>query len=276
MIANNFIYCRPESEDEAVKIFNRFDAEGKTPVYYGGGSEIITMCTAESISPPAVIDIKNLPSLRRMGENEGVITFGACKTLEEIRMSRLFPLLGETGGRIADHTNQCRITLGGNLCSAIIYRETALPLLIADARLELFGPDGRRYVSVHDVFDGRMRLFSGEFIVSVQADKYITEMPYAHIKRTFSEKIGYPAVTAAAIQADGNIRIAFSGICDYPFRCTKIEHVINNKQISPKTRAEAVTALLPQPPQSDCEGSGAYRLELFKLTVEEIIDVFER
>ena len=275
MIGFNFIYCRPDTEGEAVDLYTQFINEGKTPLYYGGGSEIITMCTAGSIEPDAVIDLKAIPGLGIMQETEGVITFGACKTLEDIRTGGLFPLLGQTGGRIADHTNQCRITLGGNLCGTIIYRETVLPLLLADAKLELFGPEGGRTVSIHEVFNERIQLLPGEFIASAQVDAEKARMPHAHIKRTFSEKTAYPAITAAALHVDGEIRIAFSGVCDHPFRNRKIEGAINDRTRSPKTRAEAAASLLPKAPTTDCEGSGAYRLELLKIVVEDIIGIFE-
>jgi len=271
MIALNFAYCRPESVEEAVSLYGRF----VRPLYYGGGSEIISMCTAGSIAPSAVIDLKRLDALRVMQEGGGTVTLGAARTLEEIRTGGLFPLLGKTAGRIADHTNQCRITLGGNLCGTIMYREAALPLLLADATLELFGPTGRRTASIHAVFDGRMRLLPGEFVVSARIEKRVTEMPYAHIKRTFNEKIGYPAVTAVALKMEGCIRIAFSGICSHPFRSPQIEQAVNDRSIEPKARAEAAASLLPEPPHSDCEGSGAYRRHLLQMVAQEIIELFE-
>ncbi len=275
MIGHNFIYCRPEKEQEAVDLYMRFRHEGKIAMYYAGGSEIITMCTAGSIKPDAVIDIKNIPALNIMKEIDGRLFFGAACTLDSIRTSRLFPLLGECGGRVADHTNQCRITIGGNICGTIIYREATLPLLLADAELELFGSNGRRTVTIHDVFNGRIRLFPGEFIVSVCVDSAIAKLPYAHIKRTFTDKIAYPAVTIAAILMDNTIRIALSGICSFPFRGLQMEKVLNERRVPLSKRIEHALSLLPETPQTDAEGSGAYRAHLMQLMLTEIITSFE-
>ncbi len=255
MIGTNFAYCRPQTLKEAAALYSQF----KNPIYYAGGSEIITLCTAGSISPQAVIDLKAIPQLNIMEEAGGYMIFGACKTLEDIRLSKLYPLLGQTAGRIADHTNQCRITLGGNLCGTIRYREMVLPLLLGDARVELFGPLGKRWVSVHDVFRGRMQLLPGEMVVSVQVKKEMTQAPYAHIKKTFNEKIGYPAVTAEAIKTQGKISMAFSGICSNPF-----------------WTLDGDKPTLPEDPLDDCEGSGPYRLHLFNILVEEIAHLLSK
>lgn len=271
MIGKNFIYCRPESEQEAAYLYAKFDDEGKKVLYYGGGSEIITMCTAKSIAPDAVIDIKRIPSMKAIKDEDGCITFGAACTLEDIRMSGIFPLLGEAVGRIADHTNQCRITLGGNIAGTIIYKESVMPLLLTDANVTLYGPSGKRDACIHDVYNKRIQLLNGEFIIEVSVKKKYAHMPYTHIKKTFQDKIGYPAVTIMAISADGVMRFAYSGICSYPFRSIEMERALNNKEFPIKERITKAIALLPEPPRTDCEGSADYRLEIMQIALEQIV-----
>lgn len=275
MIGKNFIYCKPESEQEAVDLYTKFSGEGKNVLYYGGGSEIITMCTSSSIAPDAVIDIKRIPSLHVLNEEDGLITIGASCTLEDIRVSSIFALLGETVGRIADHTNQCRITLGGNISGSIIYKESVLPLLLTDANITLFGPTGKRSECIHEVFKKRIQLLNGEFINAVRLESKYAHMPYTHIKRAFSEKIGYPAVTIAAILVDGIIRAAYSGICSYPFRSIEMEQALNNKAFSIEERVKEAVSLLPEPPQTDCEGSAEYRKEIMQIALRQVVSYFE-
>ncbi|HML48139.1 MAG TPA: FAD binding domain-containing protein, partial [Clostridia bacterium] len=140
MIAKDFIYCLPDTEQEAVEAFQTYRRQGKQVLYFGGGSEIITMAAAGSIAPDVVVDLKAIPAMRTLETWAGQIVLGGAATLEAIRNSKLFPFLGTVGGRVADHTNQCRITLGGNLCGTVIYRETALPLLLSDAQIAFWGP----------------------------------------------------------------------------------------------------------------------------------------
>ncbi|MCL2810458.1 MAG: FAD binding domain-containing protein, partial [Clostridia bacterium] len=166
MIARDFAYAQPDTAEQAVALHQEY----AQAFYYGGGSEIITMCRAGVVAPDAVIDLKQIPEMNVLGVQNGFLVIGGCVPLRAIKDSGLFPLLGLVCGRIADHTNQCRITLGGNLCGTIAYRETVLALLLTDAEVVLFGPKGGRIMSIHAILDapvGRLRLEPGEFVLQV-------------------------------------------------------------------------------------------------------------
>ena len=115
MIPCDFDYYLPDTWQEAVDIFHSLKAEGKNPLYYGGGTKIISMARVSSIRPDAVIDIKKIPECQSFGTDGSKLFFGAALTLTTIRESGLYPLLSHAAGRIADHTVQCKLTLGGNL-----------------------------------------------------------------------------------------------------------------------------------------------------------------
>lgn len=275
MIAHDFIYCRPDTLQEAADAFSQLQSQGKTALYYGGGSEIITMCRAGSIRPDAVIDIKRIPECTELSMEEQGLRIGSACTLSQIGASKLFPLLGLACGRIADHTNQCRITLGGNLCGTILYRETSLPLLLADAEITLFGPAGERNLPFRSVFDGRMRLWPGELIVRLRLPVWVLSARHFHIKKTANEKIDYPLVSVAALCKDNRLRLGFSGICSYPFRSESIEELINDQTKSIEDRVGLAADLLPEPPYRDREGSGEYRLFVWKNTLRELMEEWE-
>lgn len=275
MIPFDFIYCRPGTLQEAYAAFMQMQTEGKNPVYYGGGSEIITMSRAGSIKPGAVIDIKRIPECMGLSAGKGGLHIGAACTLNQIKESKLFPLLALACGRIADHTNQCRITLGGNLCGTIIYRETSLPLLLSDAAVTLFGGGGLHTVPFQSVFRGRMQLSPGELIVQLHVPQWALGAPHFHVKRTANEKIDYPLVSMSALLKDGFLRIAFSGICSDPFRSTQMEAVLNNHSLSCANRADQAAALLPEPAYSDVEGSVEYRMFVFKNMVQALLEEVE-
>lgn len=275
MIPFDFIYCRPSTCTEAYEAFVQLKTEGKSPVYYGGGSEIITMSRAGSIKPGAIIDIKRVPECMHLSADDGGLHIGAVCTLNQIKESKLFPLLTLACGRIADHTNQCRITLGGNLCGTIIYRETSLPLLLSDSTITVFGGEGLRTIPFYSIFQGRMQLGPGEFIVQLHVPGWALAAPHFHVKRTTNEKIDYPLVSMAALLKDGYLRAAFSGVCSYPFRNTQIETVLNNHSLSCADRADKAAALLPQPAYSDVEGSGEYRAFIFTNMVQALLEEVE-
>lgn len=275
MISFDFIYCRPNSLKEVEQAMNRFQKEKKQFAFYSGGSEVITMCRAGSIHPDALIDIKKIPECNVLSKENGFLTIGAACTLNDIRESKQFPLLGLACGRIADHTNQCRITLGGNLCGTIIYRETSLPLLLADAEVTTSGANGIRRVPFSSIFNGRVQLKDGEWIVQLHIPEWALTTRYAHIKKTTQEKIDYPLVNVTAIWKEDELRIAFSGICSRPFRSGAIETVLNNRELSPEVRAQKAVKRLPEPAYQGVEGSGDYRKFVFQNTVCELLEAWQ-
>lgn len=272
MIAKEFVYCLPDTEREAVEAFETYQQQGKQVLYYGGGSEIITMATAGTIAPDVVIDLKAIPAMQTLETWAGQIVLGGAVTLEAIRTAKLFPFLGTAGGRVADHTNQCRITLGGNLCGTVIYRETVLPLLLSEAQVALWGPGGRRELPLSEAFQGRMRLEAGEFVHQVRVDAAFARMPYAHIKQTVNEKIGYPAITVSALFDADRIRVAFSGICQDPFRSQAMEDALNDPNVAPPERVRRALEALPFAPLTDPEGSGEYRMCLLQKLLTELLE----
>lgn len=272
VIPFDFAYLRPDALSEAVQAYTEFSSAGKSPLYYAGGSEIITMSRAGAIRPDAVIDIKRIPDLNALTVDESGLTLGAALTLNRIKETGLFPLMALAAGRIADHTNQCRITLGGNLCGTIRYRESSLPLMLSDAQAALFGPDGWRTLPFGSVFQGRMRLKPGEIVVSVSVPAWALAARHAHIKKTAHEKIDYPLVNITALWKGGVMRVAFSGLAEAPLRSPEAEAILNDRGASTRSRAVSAARLVSESVRGDAEGSREYRLFALRNALIELLE----
>lgn len=259
MIPLDFDYYRPNTVAEAIDLYEELAAVGKRPMYYGGGTEIITMARVHNLDTGAVIDIKGIPECLDLGFADGTLVIGAGVSLTRISESKLWPLLAKAGGRIADHTTQGKITLGGNICGSIIYHEAVLPLLLTDSEVVVAGSDGQRGVSIHDIFRERCRLGEGELLVQIRIGKDQLDLPYTHVKRTKCEKIDYPLVSVAAIKRDDEIRVAFSGVCTFPFRSSEVERRLNERSQSTQRRVQDALKSFPAPLLNDVFGSAGYR-----------------
>ncbi len=273
MLAYDFDYYLPDTLQGAVQIYDDVSEQGKHPFYYGGGTEIISMSRVSNLKPDAVIDIKSIPECRGIGTDGTKLSFGAAATLSDIRRTELFPLLSLTAGRIADHTIQCRLTLGGNLSGMIVYRETLMPLLLADAQIEIAFSGGTKMAPAALALAGGKRPESGELIVRAVVDEAAAVLPCYHIKKSKSEKIGYPLVTVCALSAGDALRLAASGLCAYPFRFADIK--VKDGFVAADIAAQLVSEI-PAPVLDDLEGSAAYRLFIFQKTAEKIIAEFQR
>lgn len=275
MIPFDFDYYRPDTIEEAVNIYQQLDREKKNPLYYGGGSEIISMARLGSLSTGAVIDLKGIPECHVLEFQSGELLLGSMLTLSDITESKVFPLMSKSAGRIADHTMQCKITLGGNIASTIIYRETVLPLLLTDCRVTVATIDGLRDYQVSQIFNERLRLNKGEFILKISVNRDWLSVPYIHVKKTKNEKIDYPLLSVACVKKDGVMLAAFSGLYHYPFRNTHIESILNDSQISFMTRAEKIAEEVSCLILNDLTASAEYRKFVLKNTIMNILNTLK-
>jgi CO/xanthine dehydrogenase FAD-binding subunit len=270
MIPANFDYYRPDTIEEAITVYRQIRDTGLKPFYYGGGTEIITMARMGSIAPDAVIDIKGIPECREHGLSDGRLVFGAGVTLAEIAEADLFPLLSLSVSRIADHTVQGKITLGGNICGTIVYRESMLPLLLADAELTVARPDGLIRLPFVEALNNGKRLPEGELLVKITLAADFAKEKHWHIKKVKSEKIGYPLLTVAALSRGGVVRMAFTGVCGFPVRTVRMEAAFSPGKS--EEIARAYIGSLPSPIAEDLEGSAAYREWVLQRTIAGILD----
>lgn len=270
MISFDFDYYRPNSISKAVEAFHELTKQGKKVIYYAGGTEIISQARLNQKSFDAVIDIKKIPECNVLEINSDHLLLGTALTLTKISNSNLFPLLNDISRRSADHTARDKITLGGNICGNTPYKETILPFLLSDSQVIIAGNEGMKLLPITEIFKQEWQLNPGEFIVQIVVDKNYTMLPYASLKKTKLEKVDYPLVTVAAIVKDQEIRVAFSGLCCYPFRLSIIEKDLNNTSVPLEVKIKNLRSHLPAPILDDLIASSEYRAFVTQNAMAEI------
>ncbi|GIP40844.1 xanthine dehydrogenase [Paenibacillus sp. J31TS4] len=276
MIPFDFDYYKPSSVPLAAEWFHLLQQQGKHPIYYAGGTEIVTWARTNDIHPGAVIDLKSVPECNVMEMQGDKLVIGSCVTLSALTAANPFPLLSETARGIADQTARNQITLGGNICGNIIYREAVLPLLLANSRIRIAGIEGIREASIHQVFSQKIRLEAGEFLVQIVTDRSDLSLPFVHIKKRQIGSVGYPLVTVAALKKDERIHTAYSGVCSFPFQSAAIDQVLNDTSLPLSARIDQAVGQLPAPLLSNVEGSAAFREFVLKQTMAEAVHTLER
>ncbi len=270
MIPFPFEYIEPDTLEEAASVYAGLSQKGLRPLYYAGGTEIITMARVNSLAFDALIDIKHIPQCRGYGYSGEKIVFGAAATLNDVALSGLFPLLEKACARVADHTAQCKITLGGNVAGTIFYHEAALPLLLADATVLLASPAGTREAPLRSLYHQKLILQPGEIIVCFSMDPAVASLPYVHAKHTQGEKIGYPLFTLAALRTPGIVRAAIAGYYPFPVMVTlPLAHL----PIEPAAAASLLMGQMAGEPISDTLGSGQYRRQMLEKALQAMLEV---
>jgi CO/xanthine dehydrogenase FAD-binding subunit len=272
MIAPDPVFFRPETPDEVLAAYHQAQEENLEPLYYAGGTEILSLSRRGRIRPGALIDLKGLAECRALGLDGEDLVFGSAVTLNEAAESGLYPLLAETASAVADHTVRNRLTLGGNITGRLPYREAVLPLLVAEARADICGPGGMRRLPLSEVFDRRLRLEPGEFLVSVRVPRAATKLPFRHFRRERSGRTDYPLLTACLLSAEGRLRLAVSGVATYPLRPAPAEQALNAKGLPPVERARRAVQTLAGEIREDFRASAKYRKFLLELGLVEAVE----
>ncbi|WP_342429356.1 FAD binding domain-containing protein [Neobacillus sp. FSL H8-0543] len=275
MISYDFEYYLPSSIKEAVHLFEELNGKGKEPIYFSGGTEIITLGRLNTVKTGAVIDIKQIPECRIFDLQQEYLVTGAANTLTNIEEVNLFPLLSKTVSEIADRTARNKITAGGNICGQIFYREAVLPFLLTDSLMVIAGSKGIKTVSIKEVFNQRLLLERDELLVQVKTNQSYLNLPFASIKKRRQWNTGYPLITVAALKVNGLIRIAISGLTAYPFRSPQMEERLNERGPSLNQRIDQAVHELKVPPLDDSEGSFRYRMFVLKNTLHDVLSQLE-
>lgn len=275
VIATDFAYYRPETADEAIRVYREVTARGGRCLWYGGGTEILSMARLDQVQADAVVDIKAIPECRILQRRRDRLCIGAGVTLAELGEADLWPLMSRAAGRVADHTVRCKITLGGHLAGRIQYREAALPLMLVDAEALIAGERGWRHVPLPQVFPherAELALPDGEFLAQVTVACDDLYLPYSCVKRTRIDWVDYPLMTLAAVRKSGRVRVAVSGVCDFPFRSAEMEEALNDPAMpSLAARAEAAAGKVPGPVVNDLHGSPEYRSFVLRNALESAL-----
>lgn len=276
MIPFNFAYLKAETIDEAIGAYQSCLDDGLAPFYYGGGTEIVTFARDNKLKPGAVIDIKGIPECVELHGERDRLIFGAGLPLNKLRADDTFPLLGRVAAGIADHTVRNRLTLGGNIAGQLPYRETVLPLLVCGAEALVAGPHGKRTLPINELFEKRVRLEKGELLVQVKVPRTSAEAPWHHVRRERGTRTDYPIVSVSLARVDGQLRMAASGVCSFPFRSNAVDETLSETSRSAEKRAHLVLEQLPSEVRSDQRASAEYRSHLFVKAIIESITELEQ
>jgi CO/xanthine dehydrogenase FAD-binding subunit len=258
MIPFDLSYYRPETIDEAVSAFQEAKDAGLKPRFFAGGTELVTMARDNKVDARAFVDLKLIPECKGIAVEGDVYRVGACATLNDAVEDGGWQLLVRAGRGVADHTVRNTLTLGGNAAGMLPYREALLPFLVANGSVRIAGPEGNRDVAVREIFDKRLKLGTGEFLVSLSVPRSTTEAAEFYVRHTKDSRVDYPLVTLCMLATEGQTRAAFAGAAAYPVADDQVDAALNDSG-SAEERASAAAAVVDKAIRSDMRASAEYR-----------------
>ncbi len=162
-------YAAPDSLDAAVGVLA---GAGSGARILAGGTDVLVLLHGDLIEPDLIVDVKNIPELTEISEDQGVFRIGAAasgmKLMDHEGFAAAWPGVIEGVALIGSIQVKGRASVGGNLCNASPAADSVPPLIAAGAVANIAGPGGARDLAVEDVITGpgQTALEDGEIVVS--------------------------------------------------------------------------------------------------------------
>lgn len=273
-----FQYHSPESLDEALSLLA--ELENATPVI-GGTDLMIAMRNGVSI-PDHIVDLNKISELNYVKAVDGIIMIGATATHAEVANSPIaakIPSLVDSVSRIGSPQIRNRGTITGNICNASPAADSAPPLLVHMAEVEIQSLDGKRTIPIVD-------LFAGPKINSLQPGELLTEIripvPPAGSSSSFKRIGRRKAFTlsvvssAAYIQMEGetctDAKVAFGSVAITPIRVPEAESLLSGSKLDEETVKVASDAVYEAvKPITDVRGTAEYRKDMCPVLMRRAI-----
>jgi carbon-monoxide dehydrogenase medium subunit len=148
----SFEYVEAQSLEEAVQTL----ASGDEVRVLAGGCGILLLMKQKLYFPRALVNIKKIPGLKHIEENNGTVRIGTLATHNEVKGAPLveekLPLLSEALACVATNRIRNMATLGGTLAHADPTSDAAPALLALDAKVVIMSPNGEREIELADFF----------------------------------------------------------------------------------------------------------------------------
>jgi len=276
MIPFQIEYIRPDTIEGAVSAYQELASAGKTVRYLLGGTELVTMARDGKLAFDALIDLKRIPRVAESDPDSG--RFGAGQRLSDLQHVApdrgVGSLVRRAAGGIADHTTRNSITLGGNVCGMLPYREAILPFLAVSGSVEISGPDGSREFDLAG-FDKRLRLEPGEFVVALAIDPIWYESKIAYRRRNRDARVDYPIVTMCLARQAERIRLAVTGAFGAPAQSAAANEILGDVRSSAEKRVDQAIAAFGRSFHDDMRASAEYREAHLRIALLEGLALLE-
>jgi carbon-monoxide dehydrogenase medium subunit len=276
VILKEFEYLKPDSIKETISILSQFEEKAQI---LNGGTDLIVEMRDKIIQPEYLVDIKVIPQLNRITYNkQDGLNIGATVTLNEISNSKVvqthYPILVEACKTVGSYQVRNRATLVGNICNASPAADTAPPLLVLEAKVNIIGPTGEKIVPINQFFTGVKKniLKKGEIVTSITIPPIKDKWTGVYLKQGRKKEVDLATVGVAVLCIRDEVRIALGAVAPVPVRAFKTEELLKGKTIDESLLEKAgKSALTEVSPISDIRSSKEYREEIIKVLVKRAI-----
>ncbi len=264
-----FEYHAPVTLAGALELLAELD-EAKPII---GGTDLMVSMRQAACNPSHIVDLNRIPDLNYIIEEEGYIKIGATTTHSQVASNPLtasVPALYDAVSRIGSPQIRNRGTITGNIVNASPAADTACPLIVHNAEIEIRSADSTHILPIEELFVGPKIncLEPSELVTEIRMPKPPVNSSSAY-KRIGRRKAFTLSVVSAAvyIQAEENVcieaGIAFGSVAMTPLRVSDVEEMLKGKELTMENVKEASEAVREYvKPITDVRGTEEYRRDM--------------
>jgi len=249
-----------------------------------GGTNLVPDMRAGTRRPGSVVNVEGLSELRGIRRENGHIVIGSGVTIAELLADDLIAEHGSVlvaAARVfANPLIRNRATVGGNLGDASPAADTAPPLLVLGAEVELSTSQGSRWVALEDFFVHVRDTVCqpAELITAIRWRVPPSRTVGAFRKLMLRKSMAISVVSAAAqvtLDPDGrceDVRIALGAVAPTPVRAYEAEDRLRGEELDPDL-TEEVTPIACGVASciDDVRSSAAYRERVTDVLVRRVL-----
>ncbi|MHC4811704.1 MAG: FAD binding domain-containing protein [Planctomycetota bacterium] len=273
---DRYTYLKPKTLDEALAL----RAATPAAMFVAGGTDLMVQMKKRTRKPPpALISLRSVAELGTIETDDaGRIRIGAGVPLTDIarhpQISARYQALVDSIDVLGSHQIRNVATLGGNLCNASPAADTAPPLLVHDARVEVRSAITTRELALEGFFvgPGATTLAADEILTAVVLDPPPPGARAVFLRKSRIKMDIATVCLAVLVEISGNtlewVRIAAGAVAPVPLRLTAAEAILQGSRldgdaVDSDTLARACEAVMAQvAPISDLRSTEEYRRHL--------------
>lgn len=279
MTIRSFDLLQPRSLEEAVELLQKHGEESRP---LGGGTTLIILMKQRALHYRYLIDLQSIPGLAGIRREPDGLRIGALATHRMVETSpevrRAFPALAKAFGHIGNVRVRQTASVGGNLAHADYRLDPPPALLVLNAEINAFGPNGSRTIPIRNFFQGMYEtaLAPSEILTDVK----IPFMPAAgravYLRYTALSANDWPCLGVAAFLARQNgrckeLRVALGGVAPTPLSIGALEFA--RDQLVDDVVERVLASVDAQiSPFSDLRGSEWYKRRMAGVFVRKALD----
>ena len=282
MYPQKFEYFCPETLEDAVGLLSKYGEEARV---LAGGQSLIPLMKLRLASPKYLIDLGGIQGLSTIGEQDGMISFGALTRHAEVEESPLvkakLPMMHDAVSMIGDVQIRNLGTIGGCLVHADPAGDMAPALLALGARVNTLSSSGKRTLKIQELIVDAYSTDLGDDEVVTRVLVPIPPKGSGGAYLKFERRAGDFAVVSVGVQIslqkDGTcseIAVGLGAVGLTAIQASKAEAVLRGKKLDEAlTKQAADQASAEADPFSDIRGSAEYKRHLVGVFFQRALNI---